>query len=202
MKRDKDRPNQCLIGPCRFDWVQVFEPKLNKIKEPPVLEYGVVILLPKEDTEITVRAKEEIQQVKDMIKEIATDKFGKELPRGLNTPLKDGDKEGDNGEPGLYPGYWYMRVSAKDEYPPKVIDGARTPIGANAGWGSGDWGFVKVAFFAYDVKVNKGVSAGLRALQFTKHDSKLGGGGEVSVDDFDEHEMEANSQVDPEDPFA
>jgi hypothetical protein len=182
MKRDKDYTNQALLGPVRFDWVNLFEPKLNTIKTPPAMEYSCVVLLPKEDNEFKVNASEESTQFKAMILEIAHDKFGKTLPKGMKMLLKDGDKEGDNGEPGAYPGYWHMRVTAKEEYAPKIIDGARNPI--SEGWGSGDWGFIKLALFAYDMPVNKGVSAGIRAVQFTKHDEPFGSAGGTSVDDF------------------
>lgn len=195
MKRDKDYANQVLLGPVRFDWVNLFAPRLNNIKEPPAMEYSCTVLFPKEDTEIKVNAAEEIKQFQSVMKEIATEEFGKDL-KGVKFPLKDGDREGENGEPGAYPGYYFMRVTAKEEYAPKIIDGARNPIGE--GWGSGDWGFIKIALFAYDVKVNRGVSAGIRAVQFTKHDEPFGSGGGTSIDDFPEVEVEKPRSVSSE----
>jgi hypothetical protein len=191
MKRKTDT-NLVTVGPVRMNWVEVFKPKLNTLKQPPVEEYSVTIMFPKEDNEISIKAAQEVGQFKAVLQEYAHEKFGKVLPKGFKNPLKDGDADGEHESNN---GYYYMRVSTSVERPPRVIDGARNPIGS--GWKSGDWGFVQMSVYAYDLPVAKGVSAGLSAVQFTRKGDSLGGES-VDLDEFDSvTPVEDDAEYDP-----
>jgi hypothetical protein len=162
-------PTMGIFGPCRLSYMHVFKPRMNEMKGEE--EYGVVLLIPKQPNDFNTEPAPSIKLVADMIKAAAAEKFGASVAQ-YDRPLKDGDKELNNeGEP-RYPGYWYIRVTAKVDYPPVLIDGNRKAV--TNGFESGDWGIVKASFYGYDFKGRKGVSAGLRAIQFVAKDEPFG----------------------------
>lgn len=189
-----------IVGNVRLSYLAVFKPKLNDLKGAK--EYSAVLLFPKVDCIEAPSAQQEIKDVVAFIKDVVFSKWGDKPPAKLRNPMRDGDTEvGSDGEP-KYPGYMFMSVSAKEEYPPMVIDPERNPVGS--GWNSGDWGKAKLKFFAYDKNGNRGVSAGLLALQFLVHGEPLAGGG-ASADGFDdESSASSGSQTagDEYDPFG
>jgi len=199
MKKMNDR--ECIVGPVRLSYMNVFKPRANDLKEGKK-EYSVTLLIPKEATAECPAPKDELDGMKAILKGVAFEKWGNKIPPNLRNPIRDGDTETDSqGEPKA-PGYWFMNVSAKEEYPPMLINGAREKV--TEGWNSGDWGKVQLAFFAYDQKGNRGVSAGLRAIQFTHHGDPLGGTS-VSADNFDvvaTAKPSSDGAPDGYDPFA
>lgn len=164
-------PTQGIIGPVRFSYLTAFKPRMNNGRTPPVMEYGVLCLIPKEANEFCPDPAKVKTEIQAFIKNAAATKFGAGV-KGLKTPLKDGDKADNEGDEPPHPGYWFMRASCKEEYPPLCFDGNGAVV--SGGWESGDWGKVKVSFFAFDKEINKGVSAGLRAFQFLFKDEPLG----------------------------
>lgn len=200
MKKINDK--EVIVGPVRFSYMHVFQPKSNDMKDG-AFEYSVTLLFPKENNEFQPEAKEEIAELRKALNSAVYAKWGDKPPANLRSPLRDGDKEIDNqGEPKA-PGYWFMNVSAKEQYKPLLIDGERNPV--KEGWNSGDWGKVHISLFAYDQKGNKGVSAGLRAVQFLFKGESLGGG-QASADAFDVVKTETvagnGPAPDEYDPFA
>lgn len=197
-------PTLGIVGPCRFSYMHVFRPRKNELSNEE--EYSVVLLIPKEPNEKCPDPKENIDGVAKMIKQAAAFKFG-EAEKKYDRPMKDGDAEGPNGEDPKHPGYWYLRAKAGVDYPPVLIGGDREKV--VGGWESGDWGKAKVNFYAYDFKGRKGVSCGLRAIQFLYHDERFGAVTDpVSVaNEFDTVANADKAQVAPEqdpnfDPFA
>ena len=174
-----------IFGPCRLSYLSVFSPRLNNMNGKE--EYSAVLLIPKEPTEFCKDPKAVGKFVTEAIKAALAEKFGKEPPKWSN-PLKDGDTETNNDNQPKHPGYWFLPVSAKAEYPPVLIDGKRNTAKPEHGWVSGDWGVVKVNFFAYEFEGKKGVSAGLRALQFLYKDEPFGSASspEAVAAEFDE----------------
>lgn len=195
------KPNEIIIGPVRLSYLNVFEPRMNDQKG--VEEYSATLLIPKSPTPQIADPMAELKAIRAYV-ETAMDDFFKPKPAIWVNPLKDGDKEKrtDNGE-SKNPGYGYINVSAKKAYPPKLIDGRKNEALAGD-WNSGDWGYVKLSIFAFDQKGNKGVSFGLRGIQFVAKDEALGGAGKATDEGFDEIDTAptANSAVDEYDPFA
>ena len=195
--------SQANIGPVRLSYLNVFKARANDLKNG-AKEFSVTLLFPKDNCDEQPNAKEEIAAVRKLLKDAVFAKWGENPPAKLRNPIRDGDDEVDaQGEPKA-PGYYFLNVSAKEEYPPLLIDGSRKVV--TGGWQSGDWGIVQVSVFAYDTRGNRGVSAGLRAIQFISHGDSLGGGGSVTPDSFDEVAKPAGatsgSPSDDYDPFA
>lgn len=196
----KATPGVGIVGPVRFSYLTVFKPRQNPNKEGVVMEYSVTMMIPKEPNEFCPDPKSVGKAVSTLINEALTAFFPTVPPKWTN-PLQDGDTETDaEGRP-KHPGYWFVRAWAGEEYPPLLIDGGRNKV--TEGWQSGDWGMVKVSFYGYDKKGNKGVSGGLRAVQFLRHDTPLGSAG-VSPDEFAEVAGDSGlSQTSGDmDPFA
>lgn len=200
MSNTETRPGKGTIGPVRLSYMSVFKPRMNVMKGEE--EFSAVLLIPKQANEFCKDGKAVGKAANDLIKAALEAKFGPNVPK-WETPLKDGDTETDNEGNPRNPGYWYIPVSAKKDFPPLLIDGNKQPV--TSGWQSGDWGKVNVQFYAYEFQGKKGVGAGLRGVQFLRHDEPLGGGGGASVDDFDAEECDAplsnghesNSEADP-----
>jgi hypothetical protein len=160
-----------IVGPVRFSYMNVFKPKANDLKEGK-LELSVRLLLPKDAHKFQPEPKKEGKGISDTVKTVLAEKFPT-VPAVWRNPLRDGDTElNDQTGESKHPGYWFLQATTTPEYPPVLIDSNRLPV--EDGWQSGDWGYVKLRFYAYDTKGNKGVSAALQAIQFAYHDEPFG----------------------------
>lgn len=168
------------IGEIRFCYTNLFTPRA--MEEGGQLKYSVTALIPKTNTKM-------VEVVKASMSEAVAAgraKFGAAW-KG-KSPLLDGDGEDTNGnEYGEeFKGCWFIRCNSNSK--PVVIDRARKPLTDPLAIYSGCYGNVNVNFYPYNVKVNKGVAAGLNAVQFVRDGEPLGGGySAAQVDsDFDE----------------
>lgn len=193
------RPGLGIIGPVRLSYLSAFKPRANHMKGAD--EYSAVLLIPKEPNAFCPDPKAVGKAANALIKEALEAKLGANVAK-WDSPLKDGDTETDNEGNPRNPGHWYIGVSAKADYPPLLIDCDRNPV--TSGWQSGDWGKVQIQFYGYEFQGRKGVGAGLRGIQFLKHDEPLGGGGGASPDDFDaeQGDRSATAGEGAADPFA
>lgn len=158
-----------IVGPARLSYLAAFKPRHNDLRGED--EYSVVLLIPKAPSQFCQAPKAELEGVAKAITAAAQEKF-KEIPKVLDRPLKDGDKEFNGEGEAKYPGYWFLGARSSVEYPPVLIGGDQNPV--VDGWVSGDWGKVQVNLFGYDFKGKKGVGASLRAIQFLYHDEPFG----------------------------
>lgn len=187
--------NQIIVGPVRLSYMNAFNPRRNDNKDRD--EYSATLLFPKAAHEHLPDPKSELVAINAAIEKVLLEKF-KAKPPVWESALKDGDKtlNQNTGEP-KHPGYWYMNATAKAEYRPALVNRAKNEAKEEDGWVSGDWGYVKLALFTYDQKGKKGVSCGLRAIQFMFKDEPLGGGGS-NADGFDaDMTGEAPDEFDP-----
>lgn len=177
----QSKPGTGVVGPVRFSYLYVHEARANNLEpdEPPKFE--TTLLVPKVANDFCPNPEATLAKIKSLVKEAADDFFNGKPPAGAKNPIKDGDEPTANGE-GKFPGYWFVKTSA--QYQPLLIDGYRNKVTDKEAWVSGDWGNVKVACFGYDSRGNKGVSVGLRGIQFTRKDVPFGSGG-TSPDEFD-----------------
>jgi hypothetical protein len=196
MKQINNR--EYVVGPCRFSYLTVFKARRNDLRGED--EFSTVLLFPKEPSEHAADPAPEVDALKEAIKNVATEKFGK-LPPKLDVPLRDGDKETNNDGQAKHPGYWFLPVRAKAEYPPRLLDGAKRDA-KEEDWVSGDWGKALVALYAYDYQGRKGVGAGLRGIQFL-HKGEPFGSSSSAESAFDEEKTAtaAASGEDEYDPF-
>lgn len=190
--------NSIIVGPVRFSYMNVFRPKLNTNNGR--MQFSTVVLIPKKSSDRCPDSEQIIRDLNEAIDNAAEDKFGNKVPANLRRPLRDGDAEkNDDGSP-KYGGFWFMNSYADEDRGPVLFHGAdrRHVLPEDEKlWKSGDWGYVKLNFYGYDQKGNKGVGAGLQSIRFTRHDTPLGGG-TTSASEFPE------VAVDPDDydPFA
>lgn len=175
------KPGTGIIGPVRFAYLFVHEARVNNLEpnEPPKFE--TTLLIPKQANEFCPDPAAVLKNARGLVKDALDDFFGDKKPTDARHPVKDGDEPTSGGE-GKFPGYWFIKTSA--QYPPLLCDGYRNPVTDKDAWVSGDWGNVKIACFGYDSKGNKGVSVGLRGIQFTRKDEPFGSGG-TSANEFD-----------------
>ena len=200
------RENQ-IYGPFRLAYLNVFTPRGSKVNPEKPKEYSVMLMIPKEPTAQCPDPAAELAALRASVMECVREKFG-DKAKGVKNPIKDGDLETNiDGSP-KYPGYWFLNTSCREGYPPILIDGDQCKVTTEGLWVSGDWGKVKVKFWAYDTAANKGVSAGLRAIQFLYKDTPLGSSYDHEsaanefgrVENADKPTYTANS--DDYDPFA
>lgn len=186
--------NQKLnIGPVRFSYVHVFEPRKGDQGETP--KYSVTLLIPKSDTALVERVKAAIQAA--YTAGIAS-VFGGQAPaKGTaRNPLRDGDAE--KSEDPNYEGMYFINASCKTA--PGVVKPNPTgnpkfvAITDQNEFYSGCYGYANIRFYAYNNRGNKGVSAGLNNLLKTRDGEFLGGRANA---DADFHDIDLGSGTAP-----
>lgn len=189
-----------IVGPVRLSYLSVFAPRKSTLNDNT--EFTCTLLIPKQPTPQCADPKALLDRVKAHCKAIITEKWGTKPPAGLRSPIRDGDTDLDgNGQP-RQPGYWFIRASSSDAYPPLTIDGDRNVVTRDSGWDSGDWGYVKIGGYPYDAAGNRGVSMGLYGVQFTVRDEHFGS--RTTADEFEKVGVSgapSSSSADEYDPF-
>lgn len=192
------KPGTGTIGPVRFSYLFVHTPRANRLKPTDDPQYSTTCLVPKTPNEFCKAPASVMAKIKSLMSEAATEKFGASVPTGMKGIVKDGDADEK------HPGYWYFRV--KGYHKPVLMDGNKLPVGEDSGWESGDWGYVQILVKGYDEAGNKGVSAWLKAICFTRKDEPLSGTSFASAAaefDIPEDEIPPRSASnDSFDPFA
>lgn len=189
-----------VTGTVRFAYCNVFKARLNEAKGKE--EYSVTLLIPKVANDWMTDPVAEIKDLRAIVKAVAESKFPGVTAKADGEPkwkscIKDGDKEtNSNGDP-RHPGYFYIQATGSTEYPPKIVGPAKEALTQSSGWDSGDWGKVVISFYAWEFAGKKGVSAGLRALQFLHQDTHF------KADPTDAFDKESSATTtDDYDPLA
>ena len=143
--------------------------------------YKVTLLLDKEEKEN-----------KDFVKKVNA--LHDEVSKGKSTksPIKDGDKEGKEGQQGKFV------FTAKSQFQPKLIDTQRHQLTNETAPMSGDLIRVALGLAPYDTGSNAGVSLRLKAVQLV---DKRNQGSDVSsvFDDIDGFVEDSKSDEDETD---
>lgn len=168
----------------RFSFAHVLEPEKNKLSGKE--EYSVMLLIPKTD-------KKSVQIIKAELKRFMAEIYGKNPPRNLELPLKDGDDyyssntgEQDKNRFGCY------YLTARTQFPPEVKKlVARKLLDAKGedDFYSGCYGIAAINFYNYDTMGKKGISAGLSSVCKIKDGERLGGGKPDAEKDFSEFDF-------------
>lgn len=156
------RNTEVVTGKVRFSYLNVFTPKAPKTGGDP--KYSVTLLIPKSDTAT-------IQKIKAAM-DAAAEKFRanngqNSLPAKPQHTLYDGDQTRRNGDE-FGPeckGCYVITVSSRADQKPGVYDAFRNDIIDPAEIKSGDYGRAHINFYGYNTQGNKGISAGLLAVQ-------------------------------------
>jgi hypothetical protein len=139
---------------------KVFRPEMNDAGKE---NYSCTVL---------VDNKEDISNIKAMVKEVATEKWGAKLPKPLGLPFKDGNEK----DLEKYPNFENKIVlSAKTQFQPQLIDERREEILDETAFYAGCEGRMAVSAYAWSYRGTNGVSLNLVALQKTGEGERIGG---------------------------
>ena len=148
-------------------------------------KFGATFLIEKDDKQAKV--------LKDAIKAVAEEKFGKNLPKSLKYCLVDGDEKDYDG----YANMWAIKASTKKR--PTVIDRQKSPVVESDGTVyAGCYVNASIDIWAMDNSYGKRILASLNGVQFFKDGDSFSSGGNV-LDDFDSFD---DGEDDDSDPFA
>lgn len=142
--------------------------------------YGVCMLFPKKDKKVMAWLKE----FKAMCEKRAKEEYPRGLPSKFRvSPIRDGDV--DRSENEAFKGMYFINCTSKIR--PGIVDTSNPPeaIIDQDDFYSGCWARATLNLFCYSNSGNKGVGVGLRNLQKTRDDDRLGGGSSAE-DDFAE----------------
>jgi hypothetical protein len=168
------------IGEVRFSYPNLFVARAMEVggKE----KFSVSVIIPKKDKKTIAAVEASIAEA------MAAGKAKNGTAWKGSSPLIDGDGQDKNGNAygAEFHGSYFLRCNSDNK--PIVIDRARQAITDPRAVYAGSYGNVNVNFYPYNHTVNKGVAAGLNAVQFVKDGEPLGGGySAAQVDsDFDE----------------
>ena len=170
-KKIDDR--RMCTGKCRLSYPHLFEVYAESGK------YQVQLIIPKSDKQ-TVDMIMEMER--DTIKRGIAEKWGSKEPKDLATALKDGDDIADE-RPELA-GCYYL--TAKTTRKPCVVARDRSLITDEFEVYAGCYARATIAFFAYAVSGNRGVSCLLNNIQKLEDGEAFGGGVGNLTGDFDD----------------
>jgi hypothetical protein len=145
-------------------------PNLARPRIPPgggVQKYSCVLIIPK---------SADLGPMKKALQAAVRAKWGDNIPKGLRQPFRDGSEKGDLE--GYGPEVVFLNVSS--EQPPQLFDGAKRKVDGGH-FKAGDYVFAALSAYSYDKAGNKGVSFGLRGLQWAREGDRLGGGVDSSA---------------------
>lgn len=133
------------------------------------------------------------KKIQKAAKEVAEEKFGKPLPKGLKTCLKDGDEVEYDGYAGM------LAIKANTKKRPVLINRDKTPITADDDTlYPGCYVNVSLELYGLDNQYGKRISCQLNGIQFLKDGESFGS----SNDSFDDFEaLDEADDDDGENPF-
>lgn len=169
-------------GEVRFSYVHLFKPYAAMQGQEE--KYSCTILVPKTDTDTMNRINAAIEAAKQRG---ISEKWNGQCPPMVPTPVHDGDGVRPSDGMAFGPeckGHWVFTASAKEDYPPEVVDSNRNPIMNQSEVYSGMYGMVNVTFFPYSFGGKKGIGCGLGPVMKTRDGEALGGSAPTAAQAF------------------
>ncbi|MBC1937159.1 DUF2815 family protein [Listeria grandensis] len=170
----------------RLGYVHLFEPYAHK--EEQEKKYGLVVLIPKEDTETI----DLIKEAQALAAEEGKAKFNGKVLKNLKTTLRDGDTD-DSTDLEKNPEYEnHYFINATNKMKPHIVstmrdeEGRFIEITEESEMYSGCYGRVSLQFFAYNTAGSKGITCSLQNVQKVADGERLSGGIGKAEDDFDD----------------
>lgn len=162
------------------------EPKLNSMSGKK--EFSVDLLFEK---------NEDISILKAELDKAIAGKWGAKPPKGLRSPIKDGDGvKFQSGEPfgPEYHGHYF--ITLKNTRRPSVVDNLKQPIIAEEELYGGCYGRASFNAFAYEKAGNKGVSFSLVNFQKVKDGEPFGSATRANAEtEFDVIDEEVDNEA-------
>lgn len=156
----------------RLSYTNLLTPRAQDEAKPDVLTYSTALLIPKED-------KETVEAIRAAIKAALEDGVVKlwsgKKPNGqLRNPLRDGDAERPDDE--VYAGHFFINAKGPrgGKEKPILLDKNGRETDSESVVYSGVNARVSLQFYAFDKAGNRGVAAGISALQSSETGEPLG----------------------------
>lgn len=172
----------------RVSFPNVFEPKPGPDGKNP--KYRMTLLFPK-DTDLSV--------LKEAVKDVIEERWGKKVPKGLRNPIRDGDEKALDG----YADHFFLNVTSLQ--PPQIVQSdehGRVPIDNGNqdpdGFYAGCYARCTLTVYAYDKAGNRGVAFGLGNIQKLEEGEPFSGRSSAA-DDFGKPEEGAASDYEEDD---
>lgn len=160
-------------GKVRLSYVHLFKPYAAMQGQEE--KYSCTVLVPKSDVDTMGRINAAIEAAKQ---KGITEKWNGQCPPIVPTPINDGDGVRPSDGMPYGPeckGHWVFTASAKEDYPPEVVDKLGNPILNQSQIYSGIYGRVNINFFPYSFGGKKGIGCGLGPVQKLEDGESLSG---------------------------
>lgn len=169
-------------GRARLSYVHLFKPYAYQPGQEE--KFSVTVLVPKSDADTKARIDAAIEAAKQRG---INEKWNGQCPPIVPTPVYDGDGVRPSDGMPFGPeckGHWVFTASAKEDYPPEVVDKMGNPIINHSEVYSGIYGRVNVSFFPYAFGGKKGIGCGLGPVQKLEDGEPLGGSAPTAAQVF------------------
>lgn len=155
----------------RLSYTNLLTPRAQDTAKPDVLTFSTAILIPKSDKE-TVNAIK--AAIKEALQEGITSKWGGKTPANLKNPLRDGDAERPDDD--VYAGHYFLNAKGPrgGKERPILLTKNGEETTAESIIYSGVEARVSLQFYPFDVNGNRGVAAGVSAVQSMETGEPLG----------------------------
>lgn len=152
----------------RVSYPSVFKPNVYEGKE----NFQLTLIFDK---------NADLAEMESQIKEAVEKKWGKNPPKKLKLPIKDGDEK----EQKEYEGKRYVTFKSQPDKPPQVVNADKAVITENSGlFYAGCYARVSYGVYTYDKGGNVGVGISLHNVQKVKDGDRFDGS-TTADDDFD-----------------
>ena len=152
----------------RLNFPALVEPTTTPYDPDGKRQYRITMMFPKKDNTI--------DQIRDFLNRIMTDKFGPDVLKSKNLydPITDGDEyETEEGKQ-PHAGYWVIR--AKTDFVPALATREGKPVDDPADLYSGCWARAGISAYAWDYNRKKGVTVNFNIVQKLGDGQAFGGG--------------------------
>lgn len=185
--------NICNVttGEVRMSYAHLFKPYAAMPNQEE--KYSVTVLVPKADVDTMGRIQAAIDAAKQRG---VSEKWNGQCPPIVQSPVYDGDGVRPSDGMPFGPeckGHWVFTASAKQDYPPEIVDRGSNPIINQSEVYSGMYGRVNVNFFPYTFGGKKGIGCGLNCVQKTRDGEPLSGNRVTAAQAFGAPQAAASS---------
>lgn len=184
-------------GEARLSFVHLLKP--YAFQPGSEEKFSVTILIPKTDVNTKARIDAAIEAA---TQKGISEKWNGSKPPIIPTPIYDGDGVRPSDGMAFGPeckGHWVFTASAKEDYPPEVVDAQCNPIINATEIYSGMYGRVNVSFYPYVYGGKKGIGCGLGPVQKTRDGEALGGSAPTANQAFG---VPVDSMASPQSPLV
>lgn len=169
-KQTKTEKEACRVvtGEFRVSYPHVFKPQGMQGKKDGAKKYSITMLFPKDA---------DLSAIKLAMKNAKIQKWGadpKNWPKGLESPVTDGDSPKNEDKEG-YAGHWAIKASSSEDQKPTVVDKNVEPIMDQSEFYPGCFARASILAYIWDNEFGKGVGFILDHVQKMREGKSFGG---------------------------